>query len=162
MSTDLLTSLLALAAAAQFAAGTLLSRRGLDRMDSVSGAVLTVGCATLIYVAVAPFTVPSDAWFSPAVLIFAAVGVVRPSISTILALEGNRRLGPTVSATVASVSPLLAVAGGVLFLAEQLTWPVLAGTLGVVAGVAVLSWQGRGACRAVGRCGHWPCPSARA
>ena len=139
----LLISLLALAAAAQFAAGTLLVKRGLGAVDSVTGAVIQIFVSMLVFALAAPFAVEASFWLSPAVWVFAGIGLARPSFSTILANEGTRRLGPTIATTMESTSPILAVLGGVLFLSEHLTLPIAVGTLGVVGGVAVLSGRGR-------------------
>lgn len=135
----LLAGGLALLAALQFAAGSLLVKRGLAHGDSISGAAVSIASSFVVFALVAPFAVSGSDWLSPAVWIFAAVGLMRPVISTMLGNEGTRRLGPTVSSTVESTSPLFAVAGGVLVLAEHLTLSTLLGTLGVVAGVLVLS-----------------------
>ncbi|HKJ00553.1 MAG TPA: DMT family transporter [bacterium] len=138
-----LTSALALLAALCFAAGTLLAKRGLQHLDSITGAVVQIAVSLLAFVLAAPFSIESGDWLSPAVWVFAGIGLLRPSLSTMLAFEGNRRLGPTITATVASLSPIFAVTGGVLFLAERLTLPIVIGTVGVVLGVGVLSSKGR-------------------
>lgn len=140
---SLLTSVLALAAAAQFATGTLMARRGLGQGDSVTGAVISIGTSALIYWAVAPLAIAPAYFLSPAVWVFAGIGVLRPGVTTILAYEGNRRVGPTIAATMASLSPMFAVAGGVVFLAERPAATTLLGTLGVVCGAAVLAGKGR-------------------
>lgn len=139
----LLTSGLALLAAAGFAAGTLLAKQGLQYLDSVTGAVIQIGVSMLAFAVVAPWAVHAADWRSSAVWVFGAVGLLRPSISTMLAFEGNRRLGPTITATVSSLSPIFAVSGGVLFLAEGLTVPIVVATAGVVLGVSVLSSRGK-------------------
>jgi drug/metabolite transporter (DMT)-like permease len=140
---SLLISLLALLAAMSFACGTLMVKRGLQHTDSVTGAVIQIGTSMVIFGLAAPFFVSGSDWLSPAVWVFAAVGLARPSFSTILANEGTRRLGPTLSSTFESLSPLFAVMGGAAFLAEQLTPAAVLGTLGVVAGVVVLTARGR-------------------
>jgi drug/metabolite transporter (DMT)-like permease len=140
---DLLTSALALLAAAQFAAGTLLVKRGLQYADSITGATIQIAVSMVVFALAAPFTIQASDWLSPAVGIFAALGLLRPSVSTMLANEGTRRLGPTISTTMESMSPFFAVLGGVLVLSERLATTTAVGTLGVVAGVAVLSARGR-------------------
>jgi drug/metabolite transporter (DMT)-like permease len=140
---SVLTSGLALLAALFFAAGTLLVKRGLQQLDSVSGAVIQIAVSLLAFAAAGPFAISAGDWLSPAVWVFAAIGLLRPSITTILANEGTRRLGPTLSATLESLSPVFAVTGGVVFLAERATWPIVLGTAGVVSGVMVLTRRGR-------------------
>lgn len=137
-----LASALAILAAMQFAGGTLLAKRGLESTNSVTGALISIATSALVYWLLMPFAVELHDWRSPAVLIFAAIGLLRPSVSTMLAYEGTRRLGPTISATFASFSPLFAMAGAVLFLSETLRPTTLAGILGVVAGIMVLTGRG--------------------
>jgi drug/metabolite transporter (DMT)-like permease len=138
----LLTSALALLAALLFAAGTLLVKRGLQHADSVTGAAIQILVSFVLFSLAAPWAIRAADWLSPAVWIFAGIGLLRPSVSTILANEGTRRLGPTISTTMESLSPFFAVLGGVLFLAEHLALPTALGTLGVVGGVMVLSARG--------------------
>ena len=76
------------------------------------------------------------------VLLFAAVGLFRPFISTNLGMLGNRYLGPTISSTLAATSPLFGLGLGFLLLAEAISIEVAVGALGISAGVAVLSWHG--------------------
>ena len=139
----LLASGLGLLAAVQFAASSLLVKRGLVRGDPISGATISIAASFTVFALAAPFTVTAADFRSPALWIFAAVGLMRPAFSTMLANEGTRRLGPTISSTVESTSPLFAVTGGVLVLREHLGLGTALGTLGVVCGIGVLSQRGR-------------------
>lgn len=139
---ELLPSLLALAAAVQFAVGSLLVKAGLAHTERGRGATISIAASTVAHWLAAPWLMHAADWASPAILVFAAIGLVRPVISTNLAYEGTHRLGPTISSTVASVSPLFAVTGGVLLLGEALTWPVIVGSLGVVGGIMALTARG--------------------
>ena len=109
---------LALLASLHFAVGALLVKRGLRQSDSVSGAVISIATSLVIFGIAAVFTVERAEWFSPAIWIFAAVGLLRPSFSTMLAYEAKHRLGPTISTTVEATSPLFAVMGGIFLLSE--------------------------------------------
>ena len=135
---------LALLASLHFAVGAVLVKRGLHHTDSVSGTVITIATSLVIFGIAAVFTVERGEWFSPVILIFAAIGLLRPSISTLLAYEGKHRLGPTISATVEATSPLFAVMGGVLLLSEPVEATTLIGAAGVVAGIMLLCLHGRG------------------
>lgn len=137
-------SAMALLAALQFALVVLLVRKGLDYADAATGTVISIAAATLVFWVTAPLYVERHYWSSPALLIFGAVGLFRPSFSTWLSNAATMQLGPTIAATVGGIAPVFAVAGGVLLLSEPLTAPVVAGTLGIVAGVMVLSSPGRG------------------
>lgn len=135
--------LLALLTSIQFAASVVLVKRGLHEGDSISGTVLSIATSFPFFALAAPFAIEARYWASPAVWIFALIGLLRPSFSTILSYEGTRRLGPTIATTVESTSPLFAVLGGVVLLSERVGSQTVAGTVGVVAGVVLLSVKGR-------------------
>ena len=61
-----------------------------------------------------------------------------------LAFEATKRMGATVSATIAATAPLFSAAGAMLALGEHLTLAILVGTLGTVVGIMVLSWKRQG------------------
>lgn len=132
-----------LLAALFFGLGANLAKLGLRHTGSFTGTLISIGASTGLYWAAAPFFL-TGADLQPAVVgIFAAIGCFQPIASANLANAGTHRLGPTVSSTAASISPLFAVAGGVLVLGEALTAPIAVGTAAIIAGVAVLSWRGR-------------------
>lgn len=133
-----------LLAALCFATGALLTKVGLRYAGSMTGTLISIGASATLYWLAAPFSLSWADWQPAAIAIFAATGCFRPILSANLANAGHDRLGPTISSTVASVSPLFAVMGGVLVLHEHLAPGVAAGTLAIVAGVAVLSWRGGG------------------
>lgn len=135
---------MALLAALQFALVVLFVRKGLDYADATTGTAISIAVATLVFWVTAPLYVERHYWASPALLIFGAVGLFRPSLSTWLSNAATLQLGPTIAATVGGIAPVFAVAGGVLLLSEPLTAPVAVGTAGIVAGVMVLSSRGRG------------------
>ena len=57
-------------------------------------------------------------------------------------MAGTKRLGPTISSTLSSTSPLFGLAFGALLLGELISERVLWGTGLVILGVAVLSSRG--------------------
>ncbi|MCZ6729230.1 MAG: DMT family transporter [SAR324 cluster bacterium] len=136
-------SLLSLAAAAMFALQVLYVRKGLDFTDAITGTCIAIGTSMLIFWAAAPLYMERAHWSSPALLIFGAVGLFRPSISTWLSNFAIKEMGPTIAATVGAVGPMFTVAGGVLLLAEPLSGYTVLGTVGIVAGVMIISWRGR-------------------
>lgn len=145
MATDLMSpSLFALMAGVLFGAQANFGRKGLDHMGPQEGALVTIGAASLVFWLVAPFSMKSEYWLSPGFWIFLTNGMIHPTVSMWLIFEANRRMGPTISSTVAATAPLFATAGAVLTLGEALTFPVLAGTLFTIAGIAVLSWRRSG------------------
>ncbi len=141
-SYDFLPVLLSLAAAFLFATGIQFARLGLEHVDTRTATLTQIGAATLLYWIAAPIFVEAWFFFSPAILLLAAIGLFRPFLSANLAMAGTRLLGPTISSTLSSTAPLFGVVLGVLVLKESLTLPVMGGALGIVLGVACLSWKG--------------------
>jgi drug/metabolite transporter (DMT)-like permease len=132
---------LAIGAAFLFALGIQFTRKGLRHIDSRTGTLVSIGTATLLYWAVSPWLLERHYWMSPAIALFAAIGLFRPFLSSNLSMAGTRYLGATISSTLASASPVFGVALGVLLLGEYLGLEVALGTAAIVTGVVVLSWR---------------------
>ena len=92
----------------------------------------------------APFTVSPAFWLSGAALLFALSGLIRPTLSVSLWVEGIKRLGPTLNAGFSASGPVFGATFAILLLGESLTTPIGLGTLGVVAGILVSSWRQKG------------------
>lgn len=133
----------ALFAALAFAFGDQFQAQGVRHYDARAGAVLGIGAGTLCFWLLAPWLLHLERLWHPAVLLFAATGLIRPALSAQLAIAGIRHLGPTLAGTLSSVSPLFGAAFGILFLGEVLSWPVALGTAGIIVAVALLA-QGSG------------------
>lgn len=139
MPADLLPLILALAAALLFAIGDQFQYLGVRTLDSRSGTMISIVTSTLCFWLLAPFLL-DPAWLTEiGILVFAVIGLVRPALSANLSVAGVRHLGPTLSSTLASTSPLFGTALGILLLGEVLTWPVALGTAGIVGAILVLS-----------------------
>ena len=133
---------LALAAAVLFAVGDQFQNQGLIYMDSRAGAALSVGVSAGFFLLLAPFMLDWDNLTQPAVLIFVLIGLFRPGVSVNLAIAGMRYLGPTLSATLTSISPLFASALGILWLGEVLSYETAAGTIVIILAVMLLARRG--------------------
>ena len=140
---------LALTAAFCFGLGLILSHIGLRGIAPVAGAAISIPTSTVLFVAVAPFTLDLGAWSWPAVAIFAAVGLLYPATGTLLTFAANRRLGPVITGTFGNLAPIFAVTLAFLFLGEPVRAGQLVGLAVIVAGVMVLTVP-RG-----GRHAHW-------
>lgn len=132
---------LALGAAFLFALGIQFTRKGLLHTDPRTATLISIGSATLLYWSVSPWLLERHYWLSPAIVLFAAIGLFRPFLSSNLSMAGTKYLGATISSTLASTSPLFGVALGVLLLGEYLGLDIAIGTAAIVAGVVVLSWR---------------------
>ncbi len=141
----MLAVLLALGSAFLFACGVQCIHKGLRcGVPSATGTVVAIFSAVAFFIVLSPaFLTPSD-FSSPAVLIFVSIGLFRPAISANLANLGNHILGATLSASLSSITPVLAIIGGVFLLQEELHIFTALGAMCVVLGVVVLTWRGGG------------------
>lgn len=143
MSQAYLPIVFSLFSACLFGLSEQILNLGLAHADSRTGTMLSlVGSATFFWL-LAPFFVERWFWLDGAVVIFALSGLIRPFLSGNLALAGTRYLGPTLAATIASVSPLFAALLGVVWLGEVLSWPVALGTLVIIGAILLLARPGR-------------------
>ncbi len=143
MIEQILPILLALSSAGFFALSNQLQGLGLRGADARTGSLLSLLSSAAILWLLAPFYMTGWYWLSPALLIFASIGLIRPVLSTNLAMMGIRLLGPTLTSTLASTSPLFAAFFGIVWLGEQMTWPIALGTVVIIVGVMTLAGGGR-------------------
>lgn len=145
---EALSVVLGLAAAALFGTSGMIARLGLYHADARVGSLLSIASTAGLCWLLSPWLLESALLDAAQplmfVAVFAAVGLLSPGLSLLLAFEGSARLGATVSGTIASVAPLFATAGAVLLLGERPTQAVLLGTVAVVGGVITLSWRNLG------------------
>lgn len=141
MSPVIVPVLLALGAAVVFAFGNQCSRIALRYTDSQTATLFQIGVGTAFYWLTAPFYLKLEYWTSPVLPLLAAIGLFRPILSANLGMAGTRILGPTISSTLAATAPLFGVGLGFFLLSESLSWEIVTGTMGIVAGVIVLSWR---------------------
>jgi drug/metabolite transporter (DMT)-like permease len=139
---------LALLSAACFGAALIVTHYGLRFATSYSGARISLSTTFVLWCALAPFFLDISRWHAGAAAIFAIVGLFYPAAVTMLTYESNRLLGPTLTGTISSSTPLFATALAVFVLGEQLTPAIVAGGLTIVVALALMSWQrGGGATR---------------
>ena len=146
-----------LAGVSAFCFGTALvtAKFGLRALSARSGAAISIPTATLLLVLVAPFALDLSGFTAGAALIFALVGVFFPAMVTLLTFASNERLGPSVTGTISCTAPLFALLAALLILGERIPARALLATLGVVAGVALLSWSPGTASRSLVARGLW-------
>lgn len=129
---------LAAAAAALFGSALVTTHSGLKHLDAAAGAQVSIPTAAGLLWLLFPFS-ELTGWHVTAAAVFALVGVFFPAAVTMLTFEANRRLGPTVTATIGSTAPLFAVLGAMVFLAEPLGGRTLAATGLIVLGLVALT-----------------------
>jgi drug/metabolite transporter (DMT)-like permease len=115
---------------------------------------VSVPTATVLFWLLSPW-LDTSGWVPAAVAVYALVGLFFPASVTLLTFEANRRLGPNVSGAIGSTTPLFAVAGAALWLAEPLGAGALAATAMIVAGTVVLSRPREGAREVNGAGAMW-------
>lgn len=136
-------TLLALLSAMAFGLALVVTQRGLVYLPASVGARISIPATTLLLWALAPWFFDGRVLHSPALWIFAAVGLFFPALVTLFTFEANRLMGPTVAGTLGSVAPLLSIGAAVLFLHETVTDRLLGAGLAVALGIALLSWRAR-------------------
>ncbi len=142
MPAELVPLICALAAALTFAIGDQCQYLGVRSLDSRSGTMISIVTSTACFWLLAPFLLDLSYLGAAGIWVFALIGLFRPALSANLSVAGVRHLGPTLSSTLSSTSPLFGTALGVLWLGEVLTWPVAVGTAGIIASIVVLSRRG--------------------
>ena len=140
---------LALAGVSAIFFGTALvtAKFGLRTLDARAGAAISIPTATVLLLVAAPFTVNASAFSMTAALLFVLVGLFFPALVTLITFAANDRLGPSLTGTVSSTAPLFALVAAFLILGERIPARALVAALGVVGGVALLSWRGGGLVR---------------
>ena len=137
---DLITpTTLAFCSAFLFAVSVQVQNLGLNYGHNRLGALISILGSTVFYWLLSPLFLQTWYWMTSAVLVFAVLGLFRPFLSANFALAGVRYLGPTLTSTLASTSPLFAAVFAILILGESLTLAVPIGTLTIVIAVGTLT-----------------------
>jgi drug/metabolite transporter (DMT)-like permease len=131
--------LLAFGAAAFLGTALVLTQFGLRHVAPLPGAAISIPAFTLAFICLAPVLLRGETILWSAVPIFAAVGLIFPAALTLLTFEGNRRLGPVITAALGNLSPLFAVVLAVLLLGEPLRMLQAIGLCVIVAGVVIIT-----------------------
>src|SRR5262249_55834286 len=81
---------------------------------------------------------PWGSWW--VLFLFALTGTLQPIIR-LLTYAGIFYIGASRGTTLRSAHPLFSTSLAILFLGEQISFPVIVGTLLIVAGITLISWQ---------------------
>ena len=134
-------ALLALLSAACFGGALIVVHFGLVHASTHGAARISLSTTTGLMWLLAPFFLDLTAWHLGAAAIFAIVGLFYPAAVTVITYESNRLLGPTLTGSISSCSPLFATAFAVMILGERLTAGGITGCVVIVAALALMSWQ---------------------
>ena len=144
MSTAYLAAYYGLASAFLFALSNHFNNRGLETCDARAGTLISIGTSALVYWLFSPFFLAGWYWMTTAALMFAIVGIIRPVLSTTLAINSIKVMGPTLTSSLTASTPIFGAMFAILILGESLTLPIAVGTLAVVAGAVVAAWNPKG------------------
>lgn len=133
-----------LASAFLFALSNHFMNLGLERSNARSGTLVSIATSAIAYWLFAPVFLKSSYWLTTAALLFAMVGVIRPVISTSLAISSIKMMGPTLTASLTAVTPIFGSMFAIILLGERLSPPIAIGTAAVVAGAMVAAWNPKG------------------
>ena len=134
--------LLGVLAAALFGISALPAKRGLRFVNAETGCLITMATTWVVCLLLGPLWMRKEDWFTGGFWVFALAGLIHPYLSMYASLEALKRAGTTVASTLAATAPFFSTLGAVLFLGEDLTIAVALATVGIVAGVMVLTFDG--------------------
>lgn len=123
---------------------------GLVGSDARTGSLINIATGAVFYWVLAPFFLESWYWWTWGALLFALVGIIRPSISSLLAIQSIHVMGPTLTSALTASAPIFGAFFAILLLGEELTLKTAIGIGAVVAGAAVASYRKQGLAR------DWP------
>lgn len=136
---------LALTCAFLFALGGQVQSLGLQSLEARTGTMVSIGANAAFYWMLSPWLLDPSHFFKGAIIYFILIGLIRPAISANLAVAALRHIGPTLTTTLSSTSPLFGAAIGVLLLDEMLTWQIVVGTIGIIMAIISLALKDKAA-----------------
>ncbi len=74
-------------------------------------------------------------------MIFVGVGFFQPGLTRLLSYKGIDALGVAITDPIRATTPLFSAIMAIIFLGEEITLPIIAATLMIIAGVTLLSWR---------------------
>ena len=133
--------LIALAAAVSYAISGIAAKRGLRYSTPVTVTLVSVAIhAVVLWIALLIFRgVPVVSWW--VLFLFVLSGLLQP-ILRFLTYAGIHYVGAAAGTTLRGAHPLFSTTLAILFLGEPLNLLIVLGTIAIVAGVVLISWQG--------------------
>jgi uncharacterized membrane protein len=140
--TSIPAELYALTNAFLFALHNLFTKKAL-RYSNPATAVISSLLINIVFLwAVSVLFVPLEALTSSAILIFVGVGFFQPGLTRLLSYKGIDALGVAITDPIRATTPLFSAIMAIIFLGEQITPPIVAATVMIIAGITLLSWRG--------------------
>jgi DME family drug/metabolite transporter len=140
MSSPIPPQLIALAAALSYATSGIAAKRGLRYSTPVTVTLIsvTIHAVTLSMAVWLTGGVPEVSWW--VLFLFVLTGTLQPIIR-LFTYAGIHYVGASRGTTLRSSHPLFSTALAVVFLGEQASLPIIVGTVLIVAGIGLISWQ---------------------
>ncbi len=131
---------IALAAAILYSGGTITARMGMHYSSPLTAACVLLFLRTVVFWGGVLLMggIPHVEW-TP-LLLFVGLGVLQTATS-LLQLTGIHRLGAARAEPLRNTYPLWSAVIAIAFLGEQASLGIIAGTLLVVGGITLISWQ---------------------
>ena len=137
---DVPAQLIALAAALSYAASGIAAKRGLGYSTPITVTLVsvTIHAVTLSAALLLTGGIPVVSWW--VLFLFALTGTLQPIIR-LFTYAGIHYIGASRGTTLRCAHPLFSTCLAIIFLGEQATLPVIAGTVLIVGGITLISWQ---------------------
>lgn len=140
MLSEIPAQLIALAAALSYATSGISAKRGLRYSTPITVTLVSVAIhAVALWTALLIFRgVPTVSWW--VLFLFFLSGVLQP-VLRFLTYAGIHLVGAAAGTTLRGSHPLFSTSLAILLLGEPATLPVIGGTILIVGGVTLISWQ---------------------
>ena len=137
---DIPPQLIALGAALSYAASGIAAKRGLRYSTPITVTLVsvTIHAVTLSAAVLLTGGIPAVSWW--VLFLFALTGTLQPIIR-LFTYAGIHYIGASRGTTLRGAHPLFSTSLAIIFLGEQATLPVIAGTVLIVGGITLISWQ---------------------
>src|SRR5688500_5501960 len=131
----------ALANAFLFAFHNMLTKQAMRYSNPATGVISSLLINIVFLWSVSILFVPLSSLTSASILIFVVVGFFQPGLTRLLTYKGIDALGIAITDPIRATTPLFSAMMAIIFLGEEITLPIIAATLMIIAGVTLLSWR---------------------
>ena len=139
--TDIPAEFYALANAFLFALHNLFTKKALRYSNPATGVISSLLINIVFLWAMALLLVPLANITAASILIFVGVGFFQPGLTRLLTYKGIDTLGVAITDPIRASTPLFSAGMAIIFLGEDVTLPIIAATLMIIAGIILLSWR---------------------
>jgi drug/metabolite transporter (DMT)-like permease len=117
-------------------------RRGIARVGDVEAGSAAIATVALVLVAATALVFGAE-FEAGELWPFLVLGIFVPGVSQLLAMRAVRAAGASRAGILFGMAPLFSAVIAIVAFSEPLRWPLVVGTLLVVAGGVALVWEGR-------------------